>query len=227
MAGTGNTFDCLREANSSEIFTGLKKSIAEAPERNAFDPTFDGPDGLFPDIASNLINAGHFARLPFIAGTNLDEGSYTVNIRFNIFLKILLLVLGTLFTDRSNPLTSDDIEGIIIANFSPPLVNPTVLQDAAQTLLELYPDIPALGSPYNTGNETFDLPTGYKRAAAIVELIFHNLLSLLTKVRNQRGDLSFESQRRSWIQAASGAGVKTYGYRFTQPQPNGDPALGG
>lgn len=41
------------------------------------------------------------------------------------------------------------------------------------------------------------------------------------------GDLSFDSQRRSWIQAASGAGVKTYGYLFTQPQPQNSPALGG
>jgi len=41
------------------------------------------------------------------------------------------------------------------------------------------------------------------------------------------GDLSFQSQRRSWIQAASRAGVKTFGYLFTQPQPNDDPSIGG
>ena len=80
LATTGITFDCLREANTAEIFTGLKESIARAPEMYGFDPTIDGPDGLFPEIASNIINAGRFARIPFIAGTNLDEGSYTVNI---------------------------------------------------------------------------------------------------------------------------------------------------
>ena len=80
MATTGNTFDCLREANTAEIFTGLKQSISQTPEMYGFVPTTDGPDGLFPDIASQLVNAGHFARIPFIAGTNLDEGSYTVNI---------------------------------------------------------------------------------------------------------------------------------------------------
>jgi len=41
------------------------------------------------------------------------------------------------------------------------------------------------------------------------------------------GDLSFQSQRRSWIQTASRAGVKTFGYLFTQPQPNSNPAIGG
>lgn len=76
MAKSGNTFDCLKKANSTEIFAGLVQSIAEAPELFGFDPTIDGPGGLFPDIASKLISAGHFARIPFIAGTNLDEGSF-------------------------------------------------------------------------------------------------------------------------------------------------------
>ena len=167
----------MREANTSEIFVGLTQSIIEAPELFGFDPTIDGPGGLFPDIASKLINAGHFARLPFIAGTNLDEGSYTVNLKCNIFYNSPLL-LGTLFTSRSL-LTPADIDASIIANYSPPLVNPAVLADAANTLLELYPDIPALGSPFNTGNETFGLPTGYKREAAIVELCL-SLLVIFT-----------------------------------------------
>ena len=78
----------MRKANTSEIFIGLSQSLVEAPELFGFDPTIDGPGGLFPEIASNLINSGHFARLPFIAGTNLDEGSYTVNIRRNVFYTI-------------------------------------------------------------------------------------------------------------------------------------------
>jgi acetylcholinesterase len=76
LAKTGNTFNCLREANTSEIFDGLQQSIAEAPELFGFDPTIDGSGGLFPDIASKLIKTGHFAHIPFMAGTNLDEGSY-------------------------------------------------------------------------------------------------------------------------------------------------------
>ena len=81
----------MKEANTSEIFVGLEKSLAEAPELFAFDPTIDGPGGLFPEIASKLINAGHFARLPFIAGTNLDEGSHTIKyslISFTIVLRV-------------------------------------------------------------------------------------------------------------------------------------------
>ena len=74
LATSGNTFRCLKEANSSEIAIGLNQSLAEAPELFGFDPTIDGPGGLFPTIASEIINAGQFARIPFIAGTNLDEG---------------------------------------------------------------------------------------------------------------------------------------------------------
>ena len=85
MAKTPNTFDCLRKADTSEIFNGVNQANAEAPELFGFDPTIDGPGGVFPDVASVFINSGHFARLPFIAGTNLDEGSYTVHIKRNIF----------------------------------------------------------------------------------------------------------------------------------------------
>ncbi|KJA23957.1 hypothetical protein HYPSUDRAFT_1079387 [Hypholoma sublateritium FD-334 SS-4] len=186
LAATDNTFDCLRAANSTEMFSGVVSAIANAPEEFGFDPTIDGPGGLFPDIASTFLKSGHFARLPFIAGTNLDE--------------------GTLFTPATAQ-TEADIRASIISSFSPPLVSEALLQSTANKILELYPDDPALGSPFNTGNDTFGLP-GFKRAAAIM------------------GDLSFHSQRRTWIQTASRAGVKVFGYLFTQPQPENPPFLG-
>jgi hypothetical protein len=72
-----NTFGCLKDANSSDILAGLLAAIEEAPEQFAFPPTLDGNDGLYPDLSSRLLSKGHFARLPFIAGTNLDEGKYS------------------------------------------------------------------------------------------------------------------------------------------------------
>ncbi|KAJ3802310.1 hypothetical protein GGU11DRAFT_765879 [Lentinula aff. detonsa] len=90
-----------------------------------------------------------------------------------------------------------------ISNFSPPAV-PFVsigqLENAVTHLLDLYSDIPAPGSPFNTENNTFGLSPGYKRISALL------------------GDLTFQSQRRLWIQTASNAGVKTFSYLFTQPQ---------
>ena len=79
-----------------------------------------------------------------------------------------------------------------------------------QRLLQLYPDDPALGSPFGTGNNTFGAGAEYKLAAAILD------------------DVSFQSTRRMWIQAASNAGVKTFGYLFTdQNAALANPSLGG
>ncbi|KAE9385803.1 hypothetical protein BT96DRAFT_981948 [Gymnopus androsaceus JB14] len=142
-------------------------------------------------LPSLLFSKGIFAKIPFIAGTNLDE--------------------GTVFTQPSYNYTTELIESIIIANYSPPAVesvSESQLENATKEILELYPAIPALGSPFNTGNDTFGLSPGFKRASAII------------------GDLLWHSQRRFWIQTASNAGVKTFGYLFTQPQPEDPPFLG-
>ena len=86
LAKTGNTFDCLREANSTEMFTGVNTAIALAPEEFAFDPTIDGPGGLLPTNPSVILKAGTFAKLPFIAGTNLDEGPWFVKISLSFMI---------------------------------------------------------------------------------------------------------------------------------------------
>lgn len=44
---------------------------------------------------------------------------------------------------------------------------------------------------------------------------------------NEVGDLDFQAPRRQWIQTANEAGVKTFGYLFTQPQPDNAPEDGG
>ncbi|KAK0460689.1 triacylglycerol lipase [Desarmillaria tabescens] len=175
FVGTSFTVDCLQSANFSDILEGLLQAMADTHEQLPFDPTLDGVSGLLPGLPSELFPRGQFARLPFIAGTNLDE--------------------GTLFCPMELNYTNDLLRENLNANFSPTAVPSNVLND----FLALYPDDPAAGSPYNTGNETFGLSPLYKKCAALT------------------GDLMFESQRRHWIQTASEAGVKAFGYRFTQP----------
>jgi hypothetical protein len=84
------------------------------------------------------------------------------------------------------PLTISSEEGIrqfITANYSPPLVPPTELDRAVNKLLELYPDIPALGSPYNTGDETFGLSSSFKRLSALsMYLVFSLSFVFLLKI---------------------------------------------
>uniref|UniRef100_A0A0W0F594 Carboxylesterase type B domain-containing protein n=1 Tax=Moniliophthora roreri TaxID=221103 RepID=A0A0W0F594_MONRR len=190
LVGSNDTFDCLQSVNSSSILQGLVASIAEASELFPWSPAIDGPGGFIPDLPSRLFKKGIFARLPFIAGTNLDEGT---------------------FVTPESPgfdYSTENLRNSIIANLSPPDVSPQQLASAAERLTELYPDVPALGSPFNTGNETFGLPSGYKRFAAL------------------NGDVAFQSQRRFWQQTMASAGIRTFGYLFTQPTPGIDPALG-
>jgi len=58
------------------MFIGVNNAISKAPEEFAFDPTVDGPGGLLPELPSGILSRGAFAKLPFIAGTNLDEGQH-------------------------------------------------------------------------------------------------------------------------------------------------------
>ncbi|KAK0460618.1 extracellular triacylglycerol lipase precursor [Desarmillaria tabescens] len=174
VAGTQNTFDCLQAANSSAVYQGLMACYASAIEGFPVYPALDGPS--LPDLPTHLWAKGEFARIPFISGTNLDEGT-----------------LG-LTTDRN--FTDEDIKDYIQTTYSafPPYISDSILD----RLIELYPDDPSLGSPYGTGNETFGYPVGWKRVASIT------------------GDLTFDAQRRTWTQTAARAGVKAYGYQFTQ-----------
>ncbi|KAK0229994.1 triacylglycerol lipase 3 [Armillaria nabsnona] len=177
VAGTQNTFDCLQGANSSAIYQGFVEAYELAIEDVAFYPALDGPSGaILPDLPTHLWAKGQFATVPFISGTNLDEGT-------------LGLSTTTNFTD-------ENIKDYIQTTYSafPPYLSDTILD----RLLELYPDDPSLGSPYGTGNETFGLPVGWKRVASMT------------------GDLTFDAQRRTWTQTAAQAGVKAYGYQFTQ-----------
>lgn len=149
FVGTSSTVNCLQSVNSSDILEGLLLAFAEADEQIPFDPTLDGPHGLFPGLPSELFPRGEFARLPFIAGTNLDE--------------------GTLFCPTALNYTNDLLKEIVGANFSPPTVPSNILDE----LLALYPDDPSAGSPYNTGNETFGLSPLFKKCAALTgDLMF-------------------------------------------------------
>ncbi|KAJ6542189.1 extracellular triacylglycerol lipase precursor [Mycena vulgaris] len=104
-----------------------------------------------------------------------------------------------------------------VASFLTALFSPTTSaseQDVIADLLQVYPDIPALGSPFNTGNEKFGLDSQYKRLAAIEPAHFSTV-----------GDLAFHAPRRFWMETAANAGVKTFGYLFTQPQPESPSAI--
>jgi acetylcholinesterase len=72
--------------------------------------------------------------------------------------------IGTIFTPQT--INSTVEINALIRSTKTPSAN---LNASAATLLDLYPDITALGSPFDTGNDTFGLNPQYKRGAAIGE----------------------------------------------------------
>ena len=190
-ASEGGTFPCVRSvASTAELLTSWEEAAAYFPELVLFVPVLDGPNGLIPDMPSKLLSAGHFSKIPFIAGAVLDEGTEYVpqTISNDTQLVEYLIEAGDPFATNVSERFEQDIA----------------------TLLQLYPNNPALGSPYGTGNETFGLSSEYKRAAAML------------------GDVSFQAPRREWIQAATAVGVTTNGYIFTdQNAAAANPVKGG
>ena len=189
-AAAGSTFACMRNTTTSDLLSSWEAVAAAFPEPFLFVPVIDGPDGLLPDLPSKLLAAGKFSKIPFMAGTVLDEGTDFVPTQISSDAQLE--------------------EFIVVADnpFAPSLT--LQFQQDVGTLLALYPDNAALGSPFGTGNETFGLSSEYKRAAAML------------------GDVSFQAPRREWIQAATAAGVTTYGYIFTdQNAAAANPVKGG
>lgn len=136
-------------------------------------------------------------------------------------IHVLIQLKGTLFSPPTLNYTEEVIRSIVNANYSPPAV-PT---DVMDELMNLYPDDPAEGSPYFTGNETFGLSPGFKRISAIRMNLPSYVRHFLTL--NTVGDLAFASQRRLWSQTTADAGVKSYAYRFAQRLSSTPAYLGG
>jgi hypothetical protein len=137
-----------------------------------FYPVLDGPGGIVPTLPSLRLSSGAGGNVPFIAGSVLDDG---VSFDFCVLPHLItrMIPLGTLFVAASVGTTSvDQIVSQISTSFTPCPVGSSALSDATSALLDLYPDDPALGCPFNTGTDTFGFSSEYKRAAALCAVFF-------------------------------------------------------
>jgi acetylcholinesterase len=100
-------------------------------------------------------------------------------------------------------------------------VNATV-----QSLVNLYSTDPSLGSPYNTGSQTFLLPPLYKQLAAIGTSKFRFAARQRTDLIDTAGDITFHAARRALQQASISNGIPSFGYIFAEPQPEAPTMLG-
>uniref|UniRef100_A0A8H7XNH5 Carboxylic ester hydrolase n=1 Tax=Psilocybe cubensis TaxID=181762 RepID=A0A8H7XNH5_PSICU len=176
LANSTNTFDCLRgNVTTASLLQGFAASTTDVRTDLTYFPTIDGPQGILPDLPTKLIPT---ARLPVILGSNLDEGTFFIDQHVN---------------------STEQISKQLTDLCKPALLGEKLLNNAMKQILRLYPDIPALGSPFNTGNQTFGLSSQYKRGAAIL------------------GDWIFQAPRRAMSTSLREQGIPVYGYQFTEP----------
>ncbi|KAH8155183.1 uncharacterized protein LAJ45_00192 [Morchella importuna] len=177
--------DILGCSNTSDRLQCLREVPYEQlfdalqPQLYTWTPVVDGD--FIPGWPSDRMAAGKFANVTILIGANTDEGT------------------ATFFGPRNIINTTEDLRNYLL-NGSLPATTPS----SVEKLLELYPDDPALGCPFNTGSERFaDQGYQYKRAAAIV------------------GDYAMDAGRRQTSEAFANRGNKVFSYRFDQSPWNG------
>jgi cholinesterase len=154
---------------------------------DAFKPWVMTPilDGEFLSrLPSESFAQGLVADVAILAGSNTDEGT------------------ATFFGPRGTLNTDADVYALL-AGMGTGLDNATVA-----TLMELYPDDPTQGCPFNTGSERFaDQGYMYKRGAAIIgDEVIH---------AGRRFTTEFYSSRKNNLRRP------VYSYRFDQSTWNG------
>ncbi|KAI0351862.1 alpha/beta-hydrolase [Trametes cingulata] len=152
--GSHDTLDCLRKLPANELLAAaatLPSSFSHSGLHTSWSPR---ADGVFIEAPlQHLVLAGSVSNVPFITGDCLDEGTAHSTGAFNV--------------------TTD-------ADFRAYLQNPWFPRTPPprlSKLLALYPDDPAAGSPFGTGDAN-ELYPQFKRIAAF------------------QGDITFQAPRR-------------------------------
>lgn len=141
------------------------------------------PDNEFlPTSPEEAVLAGQYAKVPYIIGDQEDE--------------------GTLFALFTNNITNTAQLESYLQQFYFSSPNANVPQ-----LVSLYPDDPAAGSPYNTGDANNIYPQ-YKRIASIL------------------GDLVFTLTRRAVLNITSQVSQSTPSWSYLATYDRGTPILG-
>lgn len=159
------------------------EAIFNASAPFIFTPVVDG--SILPRFPSDAFKRGLVANISVLAGSNKDEGTAS-----------FWGPRGTLNTTAE------------VAEYVSNLGGGGLPSCVVENVLSLYPDIPAQGSPFGTGEERYaDQGYQYKRGAAIA------------------GDLYVDAGRRQTTTFHAKANTKTgrtvYAYQFAQTPWNG------
>ncbi|KAI5122752.1 hypothetical protein M0805_009835 [Coniferiporia weirii] len=137
---SSESVSCLQKVPYETLLNVSNDMIAGTLNSQLWEPTV-GPPGSFVEMrASAKIASGDFLHVPFLAGTNLNEGT--------TFSETLL--------NLSHPgVSEDEVFDTFIGNLI--LDNTTLTQDVLDDFNTLFPaNDSSLGGPFNTGDSLFD-----------------------------------------------------------------------
>ncbi|OAL52234.1 cholinesterase [Pyrenochaeta sp. DS3sAY3a] len=156
-----DTLDCLRHVPYTELYSVLNETV-HSIYRLDFMPIIDG--SFIREWPHISMMEGRTANIPIITGSNTDEGTTFCPTTLN---------------------TTGELRSFLLNEAGFKLKNTTV-----DRLLELYPDTPGFGSPFNDNATTYPgYGTQYKRTAALVGdyvLIAANRLNAKTYTQHNR-----------------------------------------
>ncbi|KAJ7292203.1 carotenoid ester lipase precursor [Mycena rebaudengoi] len=144
-----DTLDCLRKAP----FDTLMRATNSTPDMFSYQSLAESfivrVDGVFlTDNPQQLVKRGSVSKVPFINGVNDDE--------------------GTLFSFTALNITTNDQ----MVDYWQQFYLPKASKAEIERVFSLYPEDPAAGSPFDTGDESVLTPQ-FKRYAAIMgDLVF-------------------------------------------------------
>nr|XP_019044416.1 hypothetical protein I302_07700 [Kwoniella bestiolae CBS 10118]OCF23346.1 hypothetical protein I302_07700 [Kwoniella bestiolae CBS 10118] len=164
---------CARQCNSNVVVNAYAQLFKEFNRGDLIGQTIDGV--ILAASPYSLLGQGRYARRPFIIGDVRDEG--TVFATATNESSFVSAVRGSGLATRSN--------------------------ETIHKLLELYPDEPSVGSPFDTGTSLFNKTSTYKRASAY------------------SGDAMFQAARRNWLDVTYAQGpTQSCNYEYARVASN-------